>query len=104
MAAGIRQGGQGVVVVTVVNVVVPGSTTAVTFSNPRPVIFSAFAAASDRSSTRPFVNGPRSFTTTTTLRFDLGSVTRRRVPNGRLRCAAVNFAGSYLSPRAVRPE
>ena len=42
----------------------------------------SLAAANERSSTRPLMNGPRSLITTTTLRRDIVSVTRRRVPNG----------------------
>src|SRR5215470_19640437 len=80
------------------------STTAVTFITPRSIICKALAAASERSRTRPLVNGPRSLTMTTTLRWERGSVTRNRVPNGRLRCAAVNLFGSYRSPQAVLPE
>ena len=66
--------------------------TAVTLSRPRPIMPNSCAAANERSSTRPLMNGPRSLTTTTTLRRDLASVTRRRVPNGMVRWAAVNFS------------
>src|SRR5262245_20675937 len=51
----------------------PYCTAAVTFIRPRPVMPRALAAASDRSITRPLVNGPRSFTVTTTLRLDFGT-------------------------------
>src|SRR5262245_36311866 len=70
------------------------STTAVTFINPRSIICKALAAARERSSTRPLVKGPRSLTTTMTVRWECGSVTCKRVPNGRLRCAAVYLCGS----------
>src|SRR6185437_2020327 len=59
------------------------------------------AAASDRSAIRPGTNGPRSFTTTTTLRWFSRLVTRTRVPNGSVRCAMVSAAGSNGSPLAV---
>jgi hypothetical protein len=45
---------------------------AVTFIRPRSIMCKAFAAASERSRTRPRVNGPRSLTTTMTLRCDRG--------------------------------
>src|SRR6266508_6629960 len=59
------------------------------------------AAASDRSAIRPDTNGPRSFTTTSTLRWLSRLVTRTRVPNGSVRCAMVSAAGSNGSPLAV---
>src|SRR5947208_676772 len=59
------------------------------------------AAASDRSAIRPDTKGPRSFTTTSTLRWFSRLVTRTRVPNGSVRCAIVSAAGSNGSPLAV---
>src|SRR5438067_8672886 len=59
------------------------------------------AAASDRSAMRPDTNGPRSFTTTSTLRWFPRLVTRTRVPNGSVRCAMVSALGSNGSPLAV---
>src|SRR5437667_241929 len=59
------------------------------------------AAASDRSAMRPDTNGPRSFTTTSTLRWFSRLVTRTRVPNGSVRCAMVSAVGSNGSPLAV---
>ncbi len=66
---------------------------------PRSIMCSALAAASDRSSTRPRVNGPRSLTTTSTLRSLLRSVTLE--PGAEGQCAVrggefarvVSFAG-----------
>src|SRR6266704_131618 len=59
------------------------------------------AAASDRSAIRPNTNGPRSFTTTSTLRWFSRLVTRTRVPNGIIRCAMVSAVGLNGSPLAV---
>jgi hypothetical protein len=59
------------------------------------------AAASDRSAMRPDANGPRSFTTTSTLRWFSRLVTRTCVPNGSVRCAIVSAVGSNGSPLAV---
>src|SRR6185503_8108972 len=70
------------------------STTAVTLISPRSAMRRAFAAASDKSRTRFLLNGPRSVTVTTTVRWVRASVTRRRVPNGRVRWAQVNLLGS----------
>src|SRR5665213_1841963 len=67
------------------------STAAVTLISPRSIMCSAWAAANERSRTRPLLNGPRSLTVTYTLRWLFGSVTRRRVPKGSVRWAAVNF-------------
>src|SRR6267142_1501763 len=50
---------------------------------------------------RPVAMGPRSFTRTSTVRPFLRFVTRSRVPNGRVRCAAVSWRMSYVSPLAV---
>ena len=61
----------------------------------------AFAAAWLTSRTRSFTHGPRSFTRTTTLRPFSTFVTRRRVPNGIVRCAAVSLFMSKASPEAV---
>jgi hypothetical protein len=47
------------------------------------------AASEDRSSVRPLVKGPRSFTRATTVRPVLGLPTTRQVPNGKDLCAAV---------------
>jgi len=65
-----------------------------TSATPRSTIPSARAAASERSTTRPRTNGPRSFTVTTTRRPFSRSVTMSRVPKGSWRCAQVNAAGS----------
>src|SRR5262249_36113571 len=62
----------------------------------------ALAAAGVRSMTRPRTNGPRSLIRTTTLRPLLLFVTRTRVPNGSVRCAAVKPLGFARSPLAVR--
>ena len=61
-------------------------TSAVTRPTPAPVRPTARAAAVDRSSTRPRMNGPRSLTVTTTLRPPW--VTLSLVPNGSERWAA----------------
>ena len=50
---------------------------------------SASAAERETSTMRPGMNGPRSLTRTVTDRPVVTSVTRRRVPNGSVRCAAV---------------
>src|SRR5262245_62911896 len=62
---------------------------------------SCLAAASETSSIRPLTNGPRSLMRTTTLRPLFWLVTLTRVPNGRLRCAAVSAPGFMRSPEAV---
>src|SRR5262249_19865887 len=60
-----------------------------TRATPAPVMRNARAALVDTSMVRPRMNGPRSLMRTTTeLPFDR-LVTRTRVPNGRVRCAAV---------------
>src|SRR6478735_4970183 len=59
------------------------------------------AAARDRSSTRPRINGPRSLTRTTTLRPLWLLVTLIFVPKARERCAAVSVAAFMRSPEAV---
>jgi hypothetical protein len=62
----------------------------------------ARAAPYERSSDTPFVNGPRSLTRTDTLRPVLGLRTRRQVPKGKVRWAAVRPFGLKTSPDAVR--
>lgn len=59
------------------------------------------AAAFDRSMIRPLTNGPRSLIRTTTDLPVRELVTFTLVPKGRLRCAAVIFAGFIISPDAV---
>ena len=60
-----------------------------------------WAAAFERSITRPFMNGPRSLMRTTTDLPFFGLVTLSLVPNGRVLCAAVKLAGFMRSPFAV---
>src|SRR5687768_8254880 len=72
-----------------------------TRANPARTMSSRFAAARERSRIRPFTNGPRSFTRTTTDRPFSRFVTRTVVPNGNVRWAAVSFPLSNLSPLAV---
>src|SRR5215204_4572026 len=67
-----------------------------------PLTPSARAALFDRSMTRPRTNGPRSLIRTTTDRPLCLLTTRTRVPNGRVRCAAVNALALNISPLAVR--
>ena len=62
---------------------------------------STLAAASERSKSRPFRQGPRSLIRTTTDRPVAGSVNFTRLPSGRVRFAAVNFFRSNRSPDAV---
>src|SRR5690606_28775308 len=62
---------------------------------------SLFAAAFDRSITRPLMKGPRSLTRTTTDLPFSWLVTLSLVPKGRVRCAAVSSDGSICSPEAV---
>jgi hypothetical protein len=62
----------------------------------------AFAAALERSITRPCTNGPRSLIRTTTARPVRPLVTRTLVPNGRLLWAAVSALVLKRSPFAVR--
>src|SRR6185312_3823439 len=62
----------------------------------------ARAAPDERSSVRPGVKGPRSFTRTATVFPVLGLPTTRQVPSGRLLCAAVSPSGLNTSPDAVR--
>jgi hypothetical protein len=50
---------------------------------------------------RPAAMGPRSLTRTSTVRPFLRFVTRSRVPNGKVRWAAVSWRMSYVSPLAV---
>jgi hypothetical protein len=64
----------------------------------RPEIPIARAAAGVRSMMRPRRKGPRSFMRTTTLHLLRLLVTRTRVPNGRVRCAAVKALGEARSP------
>lgn len=63
---------------------------------------SRVAAAGERSMIRPRTNGPRSSMRTITERPVSRSVTRTRVPNGRLRCAAIRLRDVSRSPSAVR--
>ena len=69
---------------------------------PRPRNPSFRAAAFDTSITRPRTCGPRSTIRTVTLRPLRRSVTRTRLPNGRVRCAAIMAFGSNFTPLAVR--
>src|SRR5262245_31385473 len=62
----------------------------------------ARAAPCERSSDTPLVKGPRSLTRTVTLRPVFGLLTRKQVPNGSDRWAAVKPLGLNLSPDAVR--
>ena len=65
---------------------------------------SSFAAAFDRSSTRPLTKGPRSLIRTTTDAPFFWLVTLSFVPKGSVRCAAVRAAGFMGSPDAVWEE
>jgi len=60
------------------------------------------AAALDRSMIRPLTNGPRSLIRTMTDFPVREFVTFTLAPKGRLRCAAVIWAGFIISPDAVR--
>ena len=60
-----------------------------TSAKPTPVMPRFSAAPSDKSMTRPGLNGPRSLMRTTTLLPVSTRVTRTRVPNGSVRWAAV---------------
>jgi len=51
---------------------------------------------------RPFTKGPRSLTRTSVDRLLSRLITRRRVPKGSERCAAVSWFMSKSSPLAVR--
>ena len=68
---------------------------------PTPALVrpTARAAAVERSSTRPLMNGPRSLTVTTTLWPPW--VTRSLVPNGSERCAQVIAFSLKRWPDAV---
>jgi hypothetical protein len=68
---------------------------------PLAIMPSSAAAASDRSIRRPFTKGPRSFIRTTTRAPFPRFVTRRRLPKGRERWAAVKAKRSKISPEAV---
>ena len=69
---------------------------------PTPARPMTSAALCEMSMTRPPAKGPRSLTRTTTERPVRSFVTRRRVPKGRLRCAAVSALRLNVSPFAVR--
>src|SRR5688572_17945416 len=69
----------------------------------RPDIPIARAPAGVRSITRPRTNGPRSLMRTTTDLLLRRLVTRTRVPNGKVLCAAVSAPEFTRSPLAVRP-
>jgi hypothetical protein len=73
-----------------------------TRATPERSMSIASAAPRDRSMMRSGLNGPRSVIRTSTLRPLVTFVTRTRVPNGSVRWAAVNWAGSNTSPLAVR--
>src|SRR5215213_6146535 len=74
----------------------------VSTTSPTPDRPMTSAALCEMSMTRPPPNGPRSLTRTTTERPVRSFVTLRRVPKGRLRCAAVSALRSNVSPFAVR--
>src|SRR5690606_40722983 len=59
------------------------------------------AAARERSSTRPLMNGPRSLMRTVTELPLRTLVTLSTDPKGRWRCAAVSASGFIRSPEAV---
>src|SRR6266478_5511307 len=71
-------------------------------TEPVPCIPMAWAAPRLRSRATPDTNGPRSLMTTVTDLPVLGFVTVSRVPNGRVRWAAVIPWGSNRCPLAVR--
>jgi hypothetical protein len=73
-----------------------------TQTEPVPCRPIAWAAPRLRSRLTPCTNGPRSLTTTLTVFPVRGLVTLRRVPNGKVRCAAVMPRGLKGSPLAVR--
>src|SRR6185295_13614347 len=73
----------------------------VTSTGARPLKPSARDAAGVRSIMRPRTNGPRSLIRTVTLRPLRLLVTVTFVPNGSVRCAAVNPPGLALWPEAV---
>src|SRR5437763_13649323 len=64
-------------------------TSILTFATPGPTIPSVAAAEYETSTARPGTNGPRSLTRTVTDRPVATFVRRNRVPNGKVRCAAV---------------
>src|SRR6266404_5400755 len=75
-----------------------------TLHTPRALISRTSAADSERSTTARLLAwalGPRSLILTTTARPLLRSVTRTRVPNGSVRCAAVRACTLKYSPLAV---
>jgi hypothetical protein len=77
-------------------------TATLTRAIPRWVSPTLDAAALDRSMMRPGTPGPRSLIFTTTDRPFFRFVTRTWLPNGSVRCAAVNSLSSKGSPLAVR--
>jgi len=72
-----------------------------TLAIPLSTIPSSLAAEPETSTTRPGMYGPRSLTRTVTDRPVATFVTRNRVPNGKVRWAAVNSCVSNFSPLAV---
>ena len=72
-----------------------------TFAIPLPTIPNASAAECETSTIRPGTYGPRSLTRTVTDRPVATFVTRKRVPNGNVGCAAVKSCVSNFSPLAV---
>ena len=74
-------------------------TSAVILPTPASIRPTARAAAVERSRIRPFMNGPRSLTVTTTLRPPW--VTRSLVPKGSVRLAQVSLFSSKRCPEAV---
>ena len=61
------------------------------------------ASPKETSITRFRIKGPRSLIVTMIVRLLFGSVTRTRVPNGKVRCAAVKPLGSARAPLAALP-
>src|SRR5207248_11341354 len=77
------------------------TTSSFTLTIPRSTIPKLSAADPDKSTTRPGTSGPRSLMRTTTERPLLTLVTRSRVPNGSVGCAAVIAWVLNLSPLAA---
>ena len=69
---------------------------------PWPCMPMTPAAALDKSMMRPAMYGPRSLIVTVTDRPFARCVTRTRVPNGRVLCAAVMAFGLNQPPEATR--
>src|SRR5262245_17294351 len=72
-----------------------------TRATPLAVRPMTWAAALERSMMRPAMKGPRSLMRTSTLRPLAKCVTRTRVPNGNVRCAAVRALGLKRAPEAT---